>query len=191
MSGVDRLALVSKVLLDSRFLELKRENERLKLSLFWVDHSINTLKKWMSYANRRAAGPRCRCRMCTRSKRYYPSYDDDCLDEACKFGPWFEKIVQQHGLGFESSGKDKEHFPCDSDLECYPKPDAGVHFLLFPIDHVPVTTWYTWVYGSKLWNAQTTEDPELLNLTALFKTLYEIFNDNCLVDDSDTSDWEI
>ena len=36
MSAVDRLALVSKILLDQRFLELKRENERLTLSLFWV-----------------------------------------------------------------------------------------------------------------------------------------------------------
>jgi hypothetical protein len=49
MSAVDRLALVSKVLLDSRFLELKRKNERLTLSLFWVDHSINTLKKLMCH----------------------------------------------------------------------------------------------------------------------------------------------
>ena len=49
MSSVDRLALVCKVLLDARFLELKRENERLKLSLFWVDHSINTLKKLMAH----------------------------------------------------------------------------------------------------------------------------------------------
>lgn len=31
--------------------------------------------------------------------------------------------------------------------------------------------WTKWVYGAKLWKAQTTQDPELLKLTALFETL--------------------
>ena len=104
MSGVDRLALVSKIMLDQRFLELKRENERLKLSLFWVDHSINTLKHLTNYANNRAGGPRCFCRCCVRAKRYRPSildgYDDEdsIVERACRFGPWFEKMLQEHGL---------------------------------------------------------------------------------------------
>lgn len=175
MSGVDRLALVSKILLDQRFLELKRENERLTLSLFWVDHSINTLKKLTFRANNRAGGPRCRCRCCTRAKRRWRTeldgYDDEGVDEACKFGPWFEKTVQEHGLSFASSGKDDNHFPCDIDREWYPMPDASVHFLLFPSEREPATSWCTWVYGAKLWKAQTTQDPGLLKLSALFKTL--------------------
>ena len=189
MSEMDRLALVSKVLMDSRCLELKRENERLKLRLFWIDHSINMLKKLMFYANNRRSGPWCRCRTCMCTKRYYPSYADDCLDEARKFGPWFERIVQEHGLVFASSSNN-EHFPCDPDPEYYPKPDASVHFLLFPFDHAPVTTWYSWVYGSKLWKAQTTQDPQLLKLTALFKTLHAIHDAECLVEDTHESDSE-
>ena len=35
LSYFDRLALVSKVFMDKRFLELRRENECLKLELFW------------------------------------------------------------------------------------------------------------------------------------------------------------
>ena len=35
MNGVERLAVVSKILFDTRLLELKRENEALKLKLFW------------------------------------------------------------------------------------------------------------------------------------------------------------
>lgn len=170
MSGVDRLALVSKVLLDQRFLELKRENERLQLSSFWADHSINTLKKWMCSANERAAGPRCQCRVCRRIRRWRE--DDNIEDEACKFGPWFETVLQQHGLGFIEGGN--AYVSWDHDREDYPKPDVSVHFYLCPYDHAPVTSWYSWAYGAKLWKAQTIQDPELLKLQALFKTLREV-----------------
>jgi hypothetical protein len=96
--------------LDARFLELKRENESLKVSLFWVDHSINTLRQYICLANNRASGPRCRYSCCMRVKRSRPTildgYDDEVRDEACQFGPWFEEIVREHGLSFAASGKD-------------------------------------------------------------------------------------
>jgi hypothetical protein len=170
MSHVDRLAMVSKILLEPRFLELKAENERLRLSLFWIDHSINTLQHLMVYANNRRGGPRCYCRCCVRAKRYYPNFENDVADEPCRFGPWFEKIVQEHGLGFASSGKDTI-WPCSVDRECHPMPDADVHFLLFPTLNAPATSWCSWAYGAKLWKAQTTQDPGLISLSALFKTI--------------------
>jgi hypothetical protein len=175
MSAVDRLALVSKIMLDQRFLEMKRENERLTLSLFWIDHSINTLQHLTNYANNRAGGVRCHCRCCVRAKRFRPSildgYDDedDIGDRACRFGPWFEELVQAHGLSCAAGGA------CVSfaklDRECHPMPDDDVHFLLFPTHNAPATSWCTWVYGAKLWKAQTTQDPGLLQLSALFKAL--------------------
>ena len=175
MSGVDRLALVSKVLLDSRFLELKRENEGLKLRLFWVDHGINTLKKFMYWANNRASGPRCRCSSCMRAKRSRPSildgYDDEVEDHTCRFGPWFEKIVQEHGLSFAVSEGDDACAFCAIDREFYPKPDVNAHFLLLRSGAVPVTAWVHWVYGAKVWKAETTQDAELLKLKALFETV--------------------
>ena len=194
MSGVDRLALVSKVLLDTRFLELKRENERLTLSLFWIDHSINTLKKLMAYANNHGVGPRCRCRCCLCAKRCVPhwhSYDDGRInDDPCRFGPWFETILQQHGLSFASSAKDVNYYRCAEDRESHPMPDVDVHLLLLTTEHVPVESRCTWVYGAKLWKAQTTQDQGLLNLTALFKTLSG--EPDWLVvdrDDSDSASW--
>ena len=174
MSAVDRLALVSKVLLDQRFLELKRENEDLKLRLFWVDHSINALKKFMCWANNRASGPRCRCSSCLRAKRSRPSildgYDDEAEEGACKFGPWFEEILQQHGLSFAVSDGDACAC-CEIDREFYPKPDVKVHFLLIASKHVPATAWANWVYGAKVWKAETTQDAELLKLKALFDSV--------------------
>jgi len=170
MASVDRLALVCRVLLDSRFLELKRENERLRLSLFWVDHSINTLKKLMGHANNRAGGPRCRCRCCLRTRRSRPTildgYDDDVREETCTFGPWFERVLREHGLSF-AHGEDG--FPCDYDRELYPRPNVDVHFQV--VGHPEQTTWVLWQYGARLWAAQTPDDPELAKLAALFKAL--------------------
>lgn len=175
MSAVDRLALVSKVLLDQRFLELKRENEDLKLRLFWVDHSINALKKFMCWANNRASGPRCRCSSCLRAKRSRPSildgYDDEAEEGACKFGPWFEEILQQHGLSFAVSDGDNACAFCEIDREFYPKPDVNAHFVLIASKHVPATAWANWVYGAKVWKAETTQDAELLKVKALFDSV--------------------
>ena len=165
MSGVDRLALVSKVLLDARFLELKRENERLKLSVFWADHSIHMLKKWMQYANGRRA--RCRCCECRRLKRW--DEDDRFEDEQCKFGPWFEEALQIHGLSFKDGTNAYVKFNYIGGValrEDYPKPDVSVHFYLYYSQ--PYKSWSSWAYGAKLWKAETIHDPELLKLKALF-----------------------
>jgi len=192
MAAVDRLALVSKILLDQRFLELKRENERLTLMLFWRDHGMCTLRKLMSHANNtRPGGPRCRCRHCARAERYWPMYSHGNNDgyEECRFGPWFEQTLQEHGLSFASSGKDS-HFARDADRESGTMPAGGVHFLLVPNEQAPVASWYKWEYGAKLRDAQTTQDPGLLSLTALFQTLGE--EPDWLLadpDDSDSHSW--
>ena len=190
MSHVDRLALMSKILLDQRFLELKRENERLKLSLFWVNHSINTLKKLMTHANQVSHSLRCRCRSCIHTKRFTPTpWTEDEIeieDEKCKFKPWFEKIVDEHGL---SVGRGGDPHPEEHDREMYHRPNVNVHFHVVESEY----TWYyncwaNWMYGAKLWKAQTTQDPELLKLTALFKTLGEMYDPDWLIEDTHESD---
>jgi len=44
MNGVERLSVVSKILFDMRLLELKCENEDLKLKLFWKENGPSMLK---------------------------------------------------------------------------------------------------------------------------------------------------
>lgn len=153
MSGVDRLALVSKILLDSRFLQLKRENERLKLVLFWVDHGMDRLQKRMFEANNDSSGPRCRCQRCMDTKRYkltiLDGYEDNIYYESCKFKPWFEGVLQRHGLSFSDDPRDDVHF------HAVGMEDARSQ----------------WAYGAKLRDACSTTDAELVKLAALFETL--------------------
>ena len=168
MSGLDRLALVAKVLLDSRFLELKRENESLKLRLFWFDHCLLTLRKMLQVANNNAAGPRCRCASCVFTKRYEPNildgYEDDA--DACKFHTWFEQVLQKHGMSFRDA----------TDLQFH----DNVHFHVFLSNNAR----NQWVYGGKLCNARSTADPELVKLAALFQTLGGMYEPHWAVVDA-------
>ncbi len=59
MNGVERLTVVCKVLLDTRVLELRRENETLRIQLFWKDHGPESLKAAMRATNGAADGPGC------------------------------------------------------------------------------------------------------------------------------------
>jgi hypothetical protein len=90
------------------------------------------------------------------SKRYEPTildgYDDEIQDEPCKFKPWFEKVLEEHGLSF-GGYYDNVHFYISSD-----------------------DVWNKWVYGPKLY-AHTIRDPELLKLRNLFNKLYEYWSD--------------
>jgi hypothetical protein len=43
--GVELLTLSSKALMDTRLLDVKRENERMKLELFWQNYSAVKLSK--------------------------------------------------------------------------------------------------------------------------------------------------
>jgi hypothetical protein len=52
MEGVERLSLVSKVLFDSRLCELKRENEGLRMKVFWLEHGMEKLAERMQQIGR-------------------------------------------------------------------------------------------------------------------------------------------
>jgi hypothetical protein len=79
-----------------------------------------------------------------------------------------DHLAYEHLLVVHLEDLDRKVF--HQDRESYPMPDVDVHFVLFPSKD-PATSWCTWVYGAKLWKAQTTQDVGILQLTALFKTL--------------------
>jgi hypothetical protein len=183
-NGLDRLAMVSKVLLDTRFLEMKRENESLKVSLFWVDHSVNKLKVCMGRANKHAKGPRCRCESCVDCQRYESTildgYDDEIEDGPCKFKSWFEQVLLRHGLSFQKfcyspqTHEQSEEWEASYDREMHMEYHDNVHFHVYSSDRA----WDSWVYGKKLWDARSILHPELLRLRTLFDEFYEYWSDD-------------
>ena len=96
---MDKLALVSKLLLDERVVELRNENERLrkefedfklKFAVLIYDHG--RLTYLMELVNLHDG---CRCNRC-------PQLDKEnfqALPEVeCKFFPWFETVLAKFGL---------------------------------------------------------------------------------------------
>jgi len=169
MQGVERLALVAKVLMDTRLLELKRENEALKLQLFWRDHNPSMLRQAMAVANTVEGGPRCACLACivggrcadgTRGFAPYPFahvYNEHCVMSQCdrchlrcQFKPWFEAQIREVDM---SVGVDALR-------------DDGHHF-----SNLGSADWNTFVYGSRLWKASSVADLELGKLSRLFHAL--------------------
>ena len=181
MQGVERLSLVSKVLMDTRLLELQRENEELKLKLFWTEHNPSMLKQAMAVANRMVGGPRCACLACivggrcedgTRGFAPYPfahAYDDhlvmsqyDRCHLQCQFKPWFENKIREAGMSVWASTVFVDGYV----IHANDAQDTGQHF-----SNLGIQDWNTWVYGSRLCKATSAGDPELGKLKTLFETL--------------------
>ena len=187
MQGVERLSLVAKVLLDTRLLELKRENEELKLKLFWKDHNPSMLKQAMAVVNTVEGGPRCACLACIVGGRcangtqgYAPyafahEYDHQLVMSAhdichlrCQFKPWFEQKIAESGMSVREMPLSVWVDGADGGVVDDGKavPDDGNHFV-----NMGRVDWNAWVYGSRLWNASSTADPELGRLKRLFLAL--------------------
>jgi len=156
---LDKLALVSRLILDQRVIDLRRENEELKMKLFWKDYSVCDLEKVMRCGNIFAhSAPKCNCAECSWAERMDIRMVED-KHANCTFKPWFEMKIKECGMtvGYDCSGLIKNH---ESRLAgVY---EADCHFVSVTGD------WNCFSYGRKLWGAQTTADPELQKLRELF-----------------------
>lgn len=161
---------VADVLYDKRFIEILQENASLKLQLFWKDYHLGNLKAAMKEAN--ATYSHCKCLSCAVTGRLY---EDDISNEtmACTFKPWFEGQLESLGMVVQWSkmkNENRMHICLNgSDQYC---PFASVwdddcHFSHFS----GRGDWFWFTYGSKLWNAQSVNDTELLKLKSLFEIL--------------------
>ena len=187
MEGVERLSLVCKVLMDTRLQELKRENEALKLQLFWKEHNPCMLKRAMAVANESEAGPRCACLACIVGGRCadgtlgfapYPFahvYEEQLVMSThdrchlrCQFKPWFEGKIRGSGMSVREV---PVSVWVDSGVvnDGHGVSDEGHHFI-----NLGRVDWNAWVYGPRLCKAASAADPELAKLRRLFLALVEI-----------------
>lgn len=165
MSHVDRLALVSRLLLDHRLLELRQENEELKLKLFWKDHDTQSLKQVMANCN--YFGIKCKCGMCMMSGRMEGMEAEESHGGACSFKPWFEGILAKHGMTTITGVRiDQEASGFHQSYLNGPVYDTNAHFF-----HLTQDDWFFWQYRAKIWKAKTVTDPELMKLQDLFLEL--------------------
>lgn len=169
LNGVERLAVVSKILFDTRLLELKRENEALKLKLFWKEHNPEELNKAMHLANTAngGCGPACSCLACAVSGRHESDYGEVAEKKPCKFKPWFEQVLREHDMSIARGLPDVPIWVDGSVVDSHNDVlDDGHHF-----SNLASQDWFCWTYGSKLWKATSVHDPELAKLERLFQYL--------------------
>jgi len=119
-SHLDKVMFVSKLLLDQRLIELKKEHEKLKKQFedykFENFHSIYGFQKLtslMKLANREP-GPSCKC-------RYYPHLYSPRMPEEplydCKFILWIEEIATQCGIKIRWGQEDRQY--TDNHITCF------------------------------------------------------------------------
>jgi hypothetical protein len=160
MDGVERLTLVSKVLLDSRLCELKSENEALRLQVFALQHSFDHLAQRMQWANCSHSGPWCTCHDCLQSGRFHPEYAGPGIDRCvfqCTFKPFFERLVAQ----------------CNMSVG-YRETDTDTHFLCLDSPLAPHELWHSWHYGTKLAFTHASSKADLAKLQQLFQVLADL-----------------
>ena len=180
------LALASKVLFEREVLELRSQNEKLKLKLFWKDYNVNMLRKTMKSGNTFPAdSPYCQCEMCISFKRAVrprkrgplhgavalPGMFSTDLSQVCTFGPWFAKKAKSFGLTIMKP-KYPHNKPWPAEIEGHDScPDLLVIDLDCHLVNKDGPEWTNFTYGRRLWGASTVDNPELAKLAKFFEYL--------------------
>ena len=154
------LALASKILFDREVLELRSENERLRLCLFWKTYGPEQLLTAMQDTN--ALRIRCKCITCAVCGRH-DGRANACL---CSFEPWFHAQLALCELESSAIDPQSRHFH----LEGMTVWDTDAHFVH---DGGPNERWMQFSYGKKLHAATSIENKELQKLKRLFSILTE------------------
>lgn len=174
---LERLSSVSRVFMDQRVLEqrkeiesLREENRRLQLQLFWRDHEVSALESLMLDLNTaRIGSPRCDCSGCCVAGRFPMAPRKPFVEETCQFKAFFEQKLQDLGMTFICLHGMKRTIirmeACD--------PFNGVCDKDCHLVNLSGKNWFNFYYGRKLWSAFDVHDPELQKLATLFKWMRE------------------
>ena len=176
MASIETLARASKVLFDQRLVDqrkeieaLTKENDMLRLELFWKDHDMTNLKNAMALAN--ANHTKCLCSGCVLTKRdAHVDPDEGVHTSTCVFTPWFEELIAHCEMvtvtcNRQSKNPQQQAVSFLSRNDCI---EADSHFVFFPS---PGPGLIAFMFGERLWKTTTTNDPELFKLELLKEML--------------------
>jgi len=175
-----RLSAVCKVLFDTELITLRKENEELRLSVFWKKYSAKKLLSAIKNGNKiMPAIPRnCSCEPCFEANRFC---FEGCIqweetqdpNEICAWRPLFEAKLVELGIGFSKKPDTEATIRCESDtgIKIDVVQDCDTHIVNLHGDDPERCNWFDIAYGSKLFEATTVNDPELKKLVALFEWL--------------------
>jgi hypothetical protein len=162
--GVELLILASKAFMDTRLLELKKRNERLKLKRFWKVYGASKLQKQLRAYQWVIGAVHCECVSCKKYKRFEPIFphvpDEDEVEwnaryyanktwDVCEYQPWFIEFLDDMERSVGELNFD--HIFVEGDSLC----------------------WF-FGYGPKFLKARSVADPELRKLEEIFDTLYHM-----------------
>lgn len=176
---LERLGSVTRLFMDQRVLEqrreiekLREENQGLKLQLFWRDHEISALESLMLDLNMsRVSSPQCDCTGCCMAGRFPlpPRKLYAAAEETCTFKAFFEDKLQELGITFLCLHGDSSRIlrmeACD--------PLNGVCSDDYHLINLSGKNWFNFYYGRKLWAARDVHDPEVQKLHRLFQWMKE------------------
>lgn len=197
---IDRLATTSRLLYDARVIaqrqeieKQKRMIEKLKLDIFWRDHSLHRFNEAMKVAN--FTHVKCACEVCKRKNadRACFHYDDFDIDEtACTFLPWLYKKMDEHDFMVVADFGIMHYFgePCVGRLDKHHHcKDEPCHFFNTTLPDVrdfspmpgskegpgcatrPQRDFGLFRFGLYLSGAKTVDDPHLKKYAAFLRML--------------------
>jgi hypothetical protein len=182
MSHIDRLSVISRILLDERVIDLRKEVERLKLEVFWRDYGLFRLNQAMGLANYNQT--KCTCYLCGLSGRTRLMEDANQIEineadsvEQCKFVPWLDAHLSQQEFLVSKADKNTPHHCHVTPIASGPLTrndcmDSDCHFIKLGVHG----SWYA--FGEKLWRAKSTKDPGLRKLKFLIEMLESTDSDD-------------
>ena len=188
MQGVSRVDR----LLDRRFVQLKNENERLRLELFWTKYHAHKFSNALKFANK--YGPACSCSECDlRGHNSVANFSSRPYDpsEGCAFRPWFIAKAWRCGVTI-GHANDEGAIVKGAEKVGFRDPIYNVDTHLVFLNHRERNARYVH-YGARLSNVTSVTDPELQKLVDLFVSLNENWQrhlDTLADDDEDDSEVE-
>lgn len=180
--SLDRLALVSKLMMDERVLALRRENEGLKLDNFWLKHNVAALNRAMGYFNDDCSGRNeCYCEDCIRWRLDWSdtNWVEDRIEviratthppaSCCQFNKRFNYLIVKHELStMHVKDRYQELHGRHLERQIY---DCDCHIILDSQSQCVG-------FGRKVYRCSNTADPELVKLESLFLNLYHADDDS-------------